>query len=96
MSERTTFHVRAGAGQKGAVLDIDAGIIGDDHILGRTFDPQGEADLALRVLLELPVETRRALYLLVTGEFAEAFNAAPKKEPKYSPPLAPSARRRRR
>lgn len=81
MSDRTTRVVRAGVGQKGAILDVVSGIINESHILGRVFDPQGEAELALEVLLELPVETRRALYLLVTGEFADGFNAAPKKEP---------------
>jgi len=58
-------------------------------------DADEDAAVTLDALLELPHDTRRALYNLITGEFCESFNAAPRSEPKYSPPITPSARRRR-
>ena len=61
----------------------------------RAFDPLGDAAKIADALLELPVETRRAFYTLLTQEMFDTFNSAPRPKPKYSPPLAPSARRRR-
>lgn len=62
----------------------------------RKFNPAEDAAKIADVLLDLPVETRRAFYTLLTQEMYEGFNAAPRPEPRYSPPITPSARRRRR
>lgn len=63
----------------------------------RAFDPVGDAVKIVDALLELPVETRRAFYTLLTQEMYDGFNAAPNNAPvRATPPMAQSARRRRR
>jgi len=84
---------RAEGSQGVELLICNNGVRGD--VVTRRLDADGEAAEVLDALLELPAETRRALYNLITGEFCESFNAAPRPKPRYSPPLTPSARRSR-
>lgn len=73
---RHVFITRAEASD-GVVLHI---VAAPESVLRGSLDHEAEAGAIIDALLELPVETRNAFYLLLTTEHAEGFCAA--KRPK--------------
>jgi len=64
---------------------------GDDG--ASLFDETKDAAEVLDALLTLPVDLRRALYTLITQDFADSFNGAPYQKSTRTHPWPPRSRR---